>query len=148
MSWGNLLFEVKMKTFFQFTFESESGSANEISTPLFIKKISDSSLEYPAKAVWDTGATSSMISAALARKLTLAPTGTIQIAGVHGVQNARCYSIDIVFGNKFTIPAVKVSEASDFGGFDILVGMDIISKGKMVIDGTDGKLKVCFQFPA
>ncbi len=137
-----------MKTFFQFNFEAESTSASEISTPLFVRKHGDSALEYPAKAVWDTGATSSMISAALARKLTLAPTGTIQIAGVHGVQNARCYSVDIVFGNKFMIPSVKVSEASDFGGFDMLVGMDIISKGKMVIDGTDGKLKVCFQFPA
>lgn len=137
-----------MKTFFQFNFEAESTSASEISTPLFVRKHGDTALEYPAKAVWDTGATSSMISAALARKLTLAPTGTIQIAGVHGVQNARCYSVDIVFGNKFMIPSVKVSEASDFGGFDMLVGMDIISKGKMVIDGIDGKLKVCFQFPA
>lgn len=137
-----------MKTFFQFTFESESGSANEISTPLFVRKHGDTSLEYPAKAVWDTGATSSMISAAIARKLALAPTGTIQIAGVHGVQNAKCYSIDIVFGNKFTIPMLKVSEASDFGGFDMLIGMDVIGKGKMLIDGTENKLKVCFQFPA
>ena len=137
-----------MKTFFQFTFEAESTSASEISTPLFIRKHNDAALEYPAKAVWDTGATSSMISAALAKKLALPPISTAQIAGVHGVQNARCYSIDIVFGNKFMIPAVKVSEASDFGGFDVLVGMDIISKGKMDIDGTSGKLKVCFQYPA
>ena len=137
-----------MKTFFQFTFESESGSASEISTPLFVRKHGDTALEYPAKAIWDTGATSSMVSAALAKKLTLQPVGTVQIAGVHGVQNAKCYSIDIVFGNKFTIPAVKVSEASDFGGFDMLIGMDIIGKGKMLIDGTENKLKVCFQFPA
>ena len=137
-----------MKTFFQFTFEAESSSASEISTPLFIRKHGDTSLEYPAKAVWDTGATSSMISAALAKKLALPLVGTIQIAGVHGVQNARCYSVDIVFGNKFTIPAIKVSEASDFGGFDILIGMDIIGKGKMNIDGTGSKLTVCFQYPA
>lgn len=137
-----------MKTFFQFTFKAESSSASEISTPLFIRKHGDKSLEYPAKAVWDTGATSSMISAVLAKKLSLAPIGTVQIAGVHGVQNARCYNIDIVFGNKFIIPDVKVSEAGDFGGFDVLVGMDIISKGKMNIDGTDDKLTVCFQYPA
>jgi hypothetical protein len=43
---------------------------------------------------------------------------------------------------------IKVSEASNFGGFDLLVGMDIIKRGVFLIDGTDGELKVLFQFPA
>jgi hypothetical protein len=56
--------------------------------------------------------------------------------------------VDIVFGNGFTIPSVKVSEASDFGGFDLLIGMDIIGQGALVLDGTQDKLNVRFQFPA
>lgn len=99
-------------------------------------------------AIWDTGATSSMISASMARKLQLVPIGTVQIAGVHGIQNTKCYFIDIIFQNGFTIENIKVSEGSNFGGFDLLIGMDIIGRGVMLINGMDGNLKVQFQIPA
>lgn len=132
---------------FQFRFETEKNTA-EISTPIFIKKKNSPTPPEKGNAIWDTGATSSMISAAIARKLQLVPVGTVQIAGVHGVQNAKCYLIDIVFQNGFTVPDIKVSEGSNFGGFDLLVGMDIIGRGVMVIDGMDEKLQVNFQFPA
>lgn len=138
-----------MKTFFQFDFESDE-NAREISTPLFIKKANSNDKE-PVKcnAIWDTGATSSMISANAAKKLMLAPIGLTQIAGVHGISNAKTYLVDVVFGNGFTLHDIKVSEASDFGGFDFLVGMDIISRGIMSLDGvTNGKLKVRFQIEA
>ena len=138
-----------MKTFFQFDFESDE-NAREISTPLFVKKANCNDKE-PVKcnAIWDTGATSSMISANTAKKLMLAPIGLTQIAGVHGINNAKCYLIDIVFGNGFTLHDIKVSEASDFGGFDFLVGMDIIGQGIMSLDGvTNEKLKVRFQIEA
>lgn len=136
-----------MKNFFQFRFSAEKDTA-EIATPVYLRKHGETKGEQKANAIWDTGATSSMISAAMAKKLQLTPNGTVQIAGVHGVQNARCYYVDIVFGNGFCIPAVKVSEASDFGGFDLLIGMDIIGKGALVVDGTQGNLIVRFQLPA
>ena len=136
-----------MKNYFQFRF-SASKESSEIATPLYLKKHGEINGEQKANAIWDTGATSSMISAAMAKKLQLTPSGTIQIAGVHGVQNARCYYVDIIFGNGFCIPSVKVSEASDFGGFDLLIGMDIIGQGALVLDGTQDVLNVRFQFPA
>jgi predicted aspartyl protease len=132
---------------FQFKFKAESDIA-EISTPITLRKKEGQTIEENGNAIWDTGATSSMISASMARKLQLNPIGTIQIAGVHGVANAKVYNIDIIFQNGFTIKNIKVSEASNFGGFDLLVGMDIIKRGVFLIDGTDGKLKVLFQFPA
>lgn len=135
-----------MKDFFQFTLETEPNE-KEIATPLYLRKHGEKAGEQKANAIWDTGATSSMISAAMARKLQLAPAGTVQIAGVHGVQNARCYKVDIIFGNGFVIPDLKVSEAGDFGGFDMLIGMDIIGKGIMTLDGTSGKLNVRFCYP-
>lgn len=136
-----------MKNYFQFRF-SANKETSEIATPLYLKKHGEINGEQKANAIWDTGATSSMISAAMAKKLQLTPSGTMQIAGVHGVQNARCYYVDIIFGNGFCIPSVKVSEASDFGGFDLLIGMDIIGQGALVLDGTQELLNVRFQFPA
>ena len=138
---------MRIKNFFQFAFSADKRTT-EIATPVFLKKHGDINEEQKANAIWDTGATSSMISAAMAKKLQLPANGTVQIAGVHGVQNARCYYVDIVFGNGFCIPAVKVSEASDFGGFDVLIGMDIIGKGALIVDGTQGKLNVRFQISA
>lgn len=132
---------------FQFKFKAESDIA-EISTPITLRKKEEQTIEEKGNAIWDTGATSSMISASMARKLQLNPIGTIQIAGVHGVANAKVYNIDIIFQNGFTIKNIKVSEASNFGGFDLLVGMDIIKRGVFLIDGIDGELKVLFQFPA
>ena len=136
-----------MCDYFQFNFEADGGTS-EIATPVLLKKCGATGDGLKCKAVWDTGATSSMISATAAKKLGLAPHGLVQIAGVHGVSNAKCYHVDIAFGNGFCIPRIKVSEASDFGGFDVLVGMDIIGRGKMYIDGANGSLRVCFQFPA
>lgn len=136
-----------MDSFFKFDFEAENGTP-EISTPVYLKKHGGNSENTPCKAIWDTGATSSMISSAMAKKLQLQPHGTVQIAGVHGIQNARYYFVDMIFGNGFAIPAIKVSEAADFGGFDMLVGMDIIGRGIMSIDGTKEHLKVSFLYPA
>lgn len=131
---------------FQFKFKAENDTA-EISTPIILRKKGGQTIEESGNAIWDTGATSSMISASMARKLQLNPIGMTQIAGVHGVANAKIYNIDIIFQNGFTIENIKVSEASNFGGFDLLVGMDIIKRGVFLIDGTDGELKVLFQFP-
>ena len=137
-----------MKDFFQFEYEADDNS-REISTPLFIAKPNSDKEPIKCNAIWDTGATSSMISANTAKKLMLAPVGLTQIAGVHGINNAKTYLVDVVFGNGFTLHEIKVSEASDFGGFDFLVGMDIISRGIMAVDGvTNGKLKVRFQIEA
>lgn len=135
-----------MKDFFQFDLET-NGDAPEIATPIYLSKPDSTADKIRCNAIWDTGATSSMISAAMAKKLALAPTGTTQIAGVHGVSNAKCYLVDITFGNGFCLQKIKVSEASDFGGFDLLVGMDIIGRGKMFLDGTRDKLNVRFQMP-
>ena len=132
--------------FFAFYFSTEAGTS-EIATPVLLRKCGSAGEGIKCKAVWDTGATSSMISAAIAKKMTLAPHGSVQIAGVHGVSNAKCYYVDIAFDNGFVIPGIKVSEASDFGGFDVLIGMDIIGRGKMYIDGTNSKLDVRFYFP-
>lgn len=134
-----------MKKFFQFEYEAD-GNTSEIATPVYLRK-NNTTPEVQCKAVWDTGATGSMISASTAKKLTLSPCGISQISGVHGVQNAKCYHVDLVFGNGFCIPKIKVAEASDTGGFELLVGMDVISKGILLIDGSEGELSVRFMYP-
>ena len=103
-----------MKDYFQFRFSADK-ETSEIATPLFLRKHGAINEEQKASAIWDTGATSSMISAAMAKKLQLTPSGTMQIAGVHGVQNARCYYVDIIFGNGLFAFSFQSSDGSSQG---------------------------------
>ena len=99
-------------------------------------------------AIWDTGATSSMIARHVSEKLGLQTIGQVRIAGIHGAQAANVYEVDLIFGNGMRIPKVKVSEASDGGGFDVLIGMDIIRRGVFIVDGSAGETSVYFACPA
>lgn len=100
------------------------------------------------RAIWDTGATGSMIAANVAEKLKLKPCGETRIFGVHGSQKAKVYTVDVVFPRaKVKLPGIRVSEADDGGGFDILVGMDIIGRGMFGIYGNGESLSVVFGLP-
>ena len=138
--------------YFYFTLTSDK-KLKEISTPVTIScgdghcDIS-SRPEHYCNAIWDTGATSSMITRRIAQKLKLNAIGKVMISGVHGVVNANIYSVNIHFRNGFVIPCVTVSEADDGGGFDVLIGMDIINQGRLIVDGTDARGSVFFSFPA
>lgn len=100
------------------------------------------------RAIWDTGATGSMISADVAKKLKLKSCGETQILGVHGSQKAKIYKVDILFPMAgVVLPDIRVSEADAGGGFDLLVGMDIIGQGMFGIYGDGESLTVLFGLP-
>jgi hypothetical protein len=100
------------------------------------------------RAIWDTGATGSMIAAGVAEKLKLHPCGETRIFGVHGSQNAKVYNVDLIFPQAGVIlPGIRVSEADSGGGFDLLVGMDIIGRGMFGIYGDGASLSVLFGLP-
>lgn len=116
----------------------------EIATPLSVSSTDKNSTPiHRCTAIWDTGATSSMISADLARALQLEPQGTVRVSGVHGVEDANIYTIDLQFNNGFALDNLQVSEAGNNAGFDVLIGMDVISKGIFVVDGVNHLQKGC-----
>lgn len=116
----------------------------EIATPLSVSSADKTSHPiHRCTAIWDTGATSSMISADLARALHLEPQGTVRVSGVHGVEDAKLYTISLIFNNGFAIDNLQVSEAGNNAGFDVLIGMDVISKGIFVVDGVNHSQEGC-----
>ena len=134
-----------MQGMFSFTLE-EREHQHEIKTPIMV--VNAETNDYvKCDAIWDTGATSSMIAASVASQLQLRPCGSTTIAGVHGVHDANCYIVNIKFNNGIVIRDIKVSEASNTGGFGLLVGMDIIGRGILYINGLDDCLAVRFDIP-
>ena len=78
------------------------------------------------KAVWDTGATASVISKDVVKMLELTPIGKIKMFHAFGFDTTMYYAVSIFLPNKVVLPAVKVVEGI-FKDADILIGMDIIS---------------------
>lgn len=77
----------------------------------------------------DTGATSTMISEQVADELRLYPCGEVSVSGVHGTNKSELYFLDVVFGD-FILSNHRVSGSTGDAGFDILIGMDILTLGE------------------
>lgn len=88
-----------------------------------------------------------MLTETIANDLGLIPTGTINVSGVHGSENANLYVIDIILGQHFILPDIPVSGANGNAGFDLLIGMDILSKGEIHLCNKNKKTTFKFGIP-
>lgn len=99
------------------------------------------------KAIFDTGATSSMISSGIARALHLQSIDTALVTGVHGTERVPIYTIDVRFKGGFVLPTLQVAEAGADAGFDLLIGMDVIARGAMLLSSHDKRTLFAFFYP-
>lgn len=99
-------------------------------------------------AIWDTGATNSLISIGLAEKLGLVASGIETVVGVHGSKQCQSYFLDVILNDAIVIPAICVTEGYIGDDIDFLVGMDIIARGdfSLTTKMDERKLKSCFSF--
>lgn len=122
----------------------------KISTP---KGVGDFNVNQPGltacKALWDTGATNSSVTASLAKKLGLVPISFIQSHHAGGVATVPVYLVDIYLPNNIRFAGITVGEIADtVGGFDVLIGMDIITMGDFSISNVGGMTCVSFRIPS
>ena len=89
-----------------------------------------------------------MISEQIARELELYPCGEISVSGVHGTGKSNLYFLDICFGNKCILQNHRVSGASGNAGFDLLIGMDILSLGELHLVSVHGNSVFRFGIPS
>lgn len=108
------------------------GTDSQIVTPMTVD-VSD----YPTKgggvkrkerlnALWDTGATVTVISSQLVREFGLTPRGITKVSGFDGKPvMANTYRIDIQLGDNLTIEYIDAIEAPLVTS-DILLGLNVI----------------------
>jgi len=99
-------------------------------------------------ALWDTGATGSVVSKRIVADLALKPVGTSLVHGVHGKETVCTYFVSIVLPNDIVIEAVRVTEAEGLDGFDVLIGMDVIGQGDFAVSNYLGKTTFAFRMPS
>jgi len=106
-------------------------------------------LEKEYKAIWDTGATGSVITKKVVLDLGLKSVAMTQMKTAGGVVDSPVYIVSIKLPNKVRMAFVKVSQADDLGGSsDILIGMDIIATGDFAVTNIDGKTVFSFRWPS
>jgi len=98
-------------------------------------------------AIWDTGATSSVITKKVADELELKPISMTQVHTANGIRDCNVYSVDITLPNNINISNVNVTEAT-LQGFDLLIGMDIIGLGDFAVSNHQGNTMVSYRIPS
>ncbi len=98
-------------------------------------------------ALWDTGASKSVISVDLAKSLALVPVGKAQVNHAAGSVLSPTHLVNFKLPNQVGIAGALVTEFSKSlaGGFDAIVGMDIITIGDLSITNVAGTTWVSFR---
>ncbi len=97
----------------------------------------------PYQAIWDTGATGTVITEKVIFECGLKPIGMTKAHGVDGEYNTDVYLINIRLPNGVGFSAARVTRGK-LRGDDVLVGMDIIIRGDFAVTNFDNK--TCFSF--
>lgn len=98
-------------------------------------------------AIWDTGATQSVISQKVVDDLKLKPIGVTYVHGIGGVQESYQYIVGLKLPNEVFYSQVIVT-VGKFVDFQILIGMNIISTGSFAVTNRAGKTVMSFSFPS
>lgn len=129
---------------------SYQGVVNVITTPVEVKNpVTKDSMS--THAIWDTGATNSVVTHAVAQKLGLAAMGKSTVLGVHGPKDVNVYFVNLTLNNKdisLDIPVTECDELSADNSIGMLVGMDIISQGDFTITNLNRKTTMSFRIPS
>lgn len=102
----------------------------------------------PYKAIWDTGATNSVVTQALVNDCGLQPIGVTTVKTAAGERLADTYLVALWLPNRICIPSLRVTEGIIGGGMDALIGMDIICRGDFAVTNKDGKTNFTFRIPS
>jgi len=97
-------------------------------------------------AIWDTGATNSVITQAVVDACALVASGMVLVHSVHGPQEAETYLVNIGLPNNVVFHGVRVTKGN-FAGAGILIGMDIITQGDFAVTNRNGTM-FSFRVPS
>lgn len=135
---------------------NHNGLVNSLQTPCGIcEGISvddlNKGLKHPpitnVTAIWDTGAEMSSISETVVKTMGLVPVGRARNYTAGGEIEVNIYVINILLPCDVHFAMIPVT-GNDLGDADMLIGMDIISRGDFAITNVGGKTTFSFRIPS
>jgi predicted aspartyl protease len=131
-----------------------AGLRRELITPCEISAAFDPAADpkthaqlFDFQAIWDTGATNSVISPKVVAACGLKPIGMTEVHTANGTCKAEQYSVNIYLPNKVAFQSVRVTN-QPLIGTPILIGMDIIATGDFAVTNVGGKTTFSFRWPS
>ncbi len=97
-------------------------------------------------AIWDTGATGTVITQKVVQKLNLKPIAVRSVATPQGTYDAYCYYVDLYLPNHVSFPKLLVMEGQP-AGCDVLIGMDVIGRGDFAVSNYNGRTSFSYRYP-
>ena len=126
----------------------------ELRSACFVSMAWDNESDEPEPAahqfdgIWDTGATGSLISANVVERCDLKQTGVATIRTANGNEDTvPTYIVNLRLPNQVVVMGIPVARGS-FGDADVLIGMDVITKGDFAVSNWDGKTSFSFRVPS
>ena len=99
------------------------------------------------RAVWDTGADTTIISSRIVKELNLQPYKAGGISGIGGATGSNVYLVHVLVPTGDFVTSVEVME-NDFQDIDVLIGMDVIVFGDFLITNKDNMTTFQFRTPS
>lgn len=99
------------------------------------------------EAIWDTGAEVSSISPRIVRDLNLKPVSMVKNFTAAGEIMAYVYVVNIQLPMGLEFVQLPVT-CNDLGDVDMLIGMDVISKGDFAVTNAGGATTFSFRIPS
>lgn len=136
-----------------FTTKNNVGLANRLVNEVYItppleNKPNQLLDEWRYVALWDTGATNSMITPVVAQRSELTQFGVTQVHTAGGaLDETPVYVIDLYLPNRVTMTDLMVAQGH-FQGADVLIGMDIINHGDFSVSNYEGVTVFSFRIPS
>ena len=98
------------------------------------------------RGVWDTGASSTVISENVVNTLNLSSLDKVETKTANGIRVANVYLINVYLKAGVTFLGLRVTDGT-LADLDFLIGMDIIGSGDFAVTRSDSKTCVSFQIP-
>jgi len=98
-------------------------------------------------AMWDTGATNTLISPKIIQTLKLKPFGKSSISSANGVIEANSYLIHVGLPSGSIITNILALENNN-EDYEIVIGMDIITQGDFAFSNKDEHSTFSFRIPS
>ena len=98
-------------------------------------------------AIWDTGATGTVINQKVINECGLKPIGIAEVSTANEKRLSSVYLVSIFLPNHVYFPQLRVTEGTISEG-DVLIGMDIITRGDFAVTNSDGRTTFSYRWPS
>ena len=99
-------------------------------------------------ALWDTGATNSVITQHIVDSCDLKPIRMVETHTAAGIYSVPVFPVSIVLPNNVCFNNINATLGQLSNDLDVLIGMDIICKGDFAITHKNNKTVFSFRMPS